>query len=78
MPHEQPDLDIINVTGLKCVGVPIGTPDFVNGFVRSKALDIGQDLHKLRILQDPKFITICSDFINTRALLLSPATCLLM
>jgi hypothetical protein len=29
--------DIITVTGLKCVGVPIGTPEFVNEFVRSKA-----------------------------------------
>jgi hypothetical protein len=30
----KPDLGIINVTGLKCVGVPIGTPEFVNSFVR--------------------------------------------
>jgi len=28
---------IITVTGLKSVGVPIGTPEFVNVFVRSKA-----------------------------------------
>ena len=30
----KPDLGIINVTGLKCVGVPIGTQEFVNSFVR--------------------------------------------
>jgi hypothetical protein len=27
------DLGIIKVTGLKCVGVPIGTPEFVDPFV---------------------------------------------
>ena len=33
----KPELDIITVTGLKCVGVPIGTPEFVNVFVLSDA-----------------------------------------
>ncbi len=33
----KPELDIITATGLKCVGVPFGTPEFVNAFVRSKA-----------------------------------------
>jgi hypothetical protein len=47
-------VDIITVTGLKCVGVPIGTPKFVNAFVRSKAHAIEQDVQKLRIVQDPK------------------------
>ena len=50
----DPDLGIINVTGLKCVGVPIGTPEFVDAFVRSKIDDIQQDVQKLRIIQDPK------------------------
>jgi hypothetical protein len=50
----DPDLGIINVTGLKCVGGPIGTPEFVDAFVRSKADDIQQDVQKLRIIQDPK------------------------
>jgi len=50
----DPDLGIINVTGLKCAGVPIGTPEFVDSFVRSKADDIQQDVQKLRIIQDPK------------------------
>jgi len=31
----KPELDIVTVTGLKCVGVPIGTPEYVNAFVRS-------------------------------------------
>jgi hypothetical protein len=36
------------------VGVPIGTPESVNAFVRSKAHVIDQDVQKLRIFQDPK------------------------
>ena len=51
----EPGLGIINVTGPKCVGMPIGTTEFVNAFVRSKALDIEQDVQKLRIITDPKF-----------------------
>ena len=54
MDTADPDLGIINVTGLKCVGVPIGTPEFVDAFVRSKIDDIQQDVQKLRIIQDPK------------------------
>ena len=50
----KPELDIITVTGLKCVGVPIGTPEFVNALVRSKAHAIEQDVQKLRIIQEPK------------------------
>jgi hypothetical protein len=50
----KPELDIITVTGLKCVGVPLGTPEFVNAFVRSKADAIEQDVQNLRIVQDPK------------------------
>jgi hypothetical protein len=48
------ELDIITVTGLKCVGVPIGTPEFVNAFVRSEAHAIDQDVLRLRMVQDPK------------------------
>jgi hypothetical protein len=46
----KPELDIITITGLKCVG----TPEFVNAFVRSKAHAIDQEIQKLRIVQDPK------------------------
>ncbi len=48
----KPELDIITVAGLKCVGVPIGTPESVNAFVRFKAHAIQQDVQKLRIVQD--------------------------
>jgi len=37
-----------------CVGVPIGTPEFVNAFVRFKANAIEQVVQKLRIVHDPK------------------------
>jgi hypothetical protein len=36
------------------MGVPIGTHEFVNVFVRSKAHAIEQDVQKLLIVQDPK------------------------
>jgi hypothetical protein len=50
----KPELDIVKVAGMTCVGVPMGTPEFVNAFVRSKAHDIVQDVNKLRIVPDPK------------------------
>ena len=50
----EPEVGIITVTGLKCVGVPIGTPEFANAFVRSKAHAIEQDVQKLHIVRDPK------------------------
>jgi hypothetical protein len=51
--HAEPEFGIINVVGLKCVGVPIGTPEFVNAFVRFKANAIEQDVQKLRIVHGP-------------------------
>jgi len=45
---------IINVTGLTCVGVPIGIPELVNAVVRSKAHAIEQDVQTLHIVRDPK------------------------
>jgi hypothetical protein len=29
----KPELDIFTVTGLKCIGMLIGTPEFVNSFL---------------------------------------------
>ena len=43
----EPDLNIINVTGMTCVGVPMGSPEFVTAFVRSKAKILQQDVQKL-------------------------------
>ena len=49
----EPDLGIINVTGLKCAGVPLGIPDFVDAFVRSKADDIQQDVQASHHTESP-------------------------
>ena len=73
----KPELDIITVTGLKCVGVPIGTPEFVNAFVRSKAHAIEQDVEKLSIVQDPKTHYDLRRFCQHMLLAFSPETCLL-
>jgi hypothetical protein len=63
----KPELDIINVAGMTCVGVPMGTPEFVNAFVRSLAHDIVQDVHKLRIVPDPKIHYDLLRFLSTHA-----------
>ena len=42
----EPELNIINVTGMTCVGVPMGSPEFVTAFVRSKAKILQQDVHR--------------------------------
>ena len=55
MDTDDPDLGIINVTRLKYDGVPIGTPEFVNAFVQSKADDIHQDVQKFHI-QDQDYL----------------------
>ena len=74
----DPSANVITVTGMRCVGVPIGTPDFVHAYVRAKAVEIGKDVHKSsassRIL---KFTTICCAFANTRAWSFLVAICLL-
>ena len=73
----KPELDIITVTGLKCVGVPIGTPEFVNAFVRSRPMPSSKMFKSFASSRIQKFITICCAFANTRALHFSPETCLL-
>ena len=49
----EPELDIINVTGMICVDVPMGSPEFITVFARSKAKILQQDVQKLRIVPDP-------------------------
>jgi hypothetical protein len=62
----KPELDIINVTGMTCVGVPMGTPAFVTAFVRSKAQDITMcTSFALSLIQG--FMLTCCVFVNTRA-----------
>ena len=51
----DPPANVITVTGMRCVGVPIDTPDFVHAYVRAKAVEIGNiDVQKLSIITDPK------------------------
>ena len=38
---------------MTCVGVPMGSPEFVIAFVRSKAKILHQDVQMLRIVPDP-------------------------
>ena len=36
------------------MGIPIGTPEFVQAYVRAKAVEIGNAVQKLSIITDPK------------------------
>ena len=41
--------DVVKVDGLVCVGVPIGTPTFVEDWASAKIRDLIKDLQKLRV-----------------------------
>ena len=45
--------DVIQVEGIKRVGVPIGTPEFVHNFVADKASKILADVEKVQVVSDP-------------------------
>ena len=45
--------DIVKVDGLVCVGVPIGTPTFVEDWASANIKDLIMDLRKLRVMSDP-------------------------
>ena len=47
------DKDVVQVEGMVCVGVPIGSPQFVQAFVTEKTTVIMEDVKKLQILTDP-------------------------
>jgi hypothetical protein len=44
--------DVIQADGIKCVGVPIGYPDFVQQFVATKAGEIIRDVEKVQVVTD--------------------------
>jgi hypothetical protein len=44
--------DVIEADGIKCVGVPIGSPDFVQQFVANKASEIIRDVEKVQVVTD--------------------------
>ena len=48
------DSDCIQVDGLRVAGLPVGSPEFIANYVRSKAMDIVQDIAMLNIMDaDP-------------------------
>ena len=52
----DPTCDCIQIDGLRVAGVPVGSPEFIANYVRSKALDIVQDVEKLRIMEDDPLV----------------------
>jgi hypothetical protein len=42
--------DVIQVDGIKGVGVPIGSPDFIQQFVATKAREIIRDVEKVQVV----------------------------
>jgi hypothetical protein len=55
------------VQGMICIGVPIGSPEFVQAFVKEKTRTMVKDVKQLHLLTDPcvhfKLIRFCH---NTR------------
>ena len=46
-------INVIQVEGITCVGVPIGSPEFVTAFVKTKTSAMVDDVRKLSVLSDP-------------------------
>jgi hypothetical protein len=65
--HEDQSKNVIQVEGITCVGVPIGSPDFVTAFVKTKTSAMVDDVRKLRVLSGPLTHTRLVKFChNTR------------
>ena len=71
----DPDLDIINVTGLKCAGVPIGTPEFVDALCAQRLMTSSRTCKSFASYRIPKSTMICFAFVSTHASHSSPAMC---
>ena len=50
--HDDQESNVIQVKGITCVGVPIGSPDFVTAFVTSKTAAMVDDVRKLQVLSN--------------------------
>jgi ABC-type Fe2+-enterobactin transport system substrate-binding protein len=50
--HDDQESNVIQVDGITCVGVPIGSPDFVTAFVKSKTAAMVDDVRKLQVLSN--------------------------
>ena len=51
--HDDPAKNVVQVDGMVCVGVPIGSPEFVQAFVAEKSKTMVEDVKKLQLLTDP-------------------------
>ena len=51
--HEEQSKNGIQVVGITCVGVPIGSPAFDTASVKDKTSAMVDDVRKLRVLPDP-------------------------
>ena len=47
--HDDLESNVIQVGWNTCVGVPIGSPDFVTAFVKSKTAAMVDDVRKLQV-----------------------------
>jgi hypothetical protein len=50
--HDDQESNVIQVDGITCVGVPIGSPDFVTVFVKTKTAAMADDVRKLQALSN--------------------------
>jgi len=51
--HDDPTENVVQVEGMVCVGVPIGSPQFVQAFVAEKSKTMVEDVKKLQLLSVP-------------------------
>ena len=73
--HEDQSKNVIQVEGITCVGVPIGSPEFVTAFVKTKTSAMVDDVRKLRVLSDPLTHTRLVRFCHNTSSAISIATC---
>ena len=73
--HENQSKNAIQVEGITCVGVPIGSPAFVTEFVKAKTSGMVDDVRKLRVLSDPLTHTRLVRFCHNTRLSYLIATC---
>jgi hypothetical protein len=51
--QQDPSKNVIQVDGITCVWVPIGSTEFITAFVKAKTSAMVDDMRKLRVLSDP-------------------------
>ena len=65
--HVDQSKNVIQVDGITCVGVPVGSTEFITAFVKAKTSAMVHDVGKLRVLSDPlTHARLVKFFHNTR------------